>query len=94
MYTRYYDSYPAISPVGITNEKESLPETIESAETQVASEDTQTISKISSNGGILHSIQADDIILIALIFLLLTESDDIIMLLIIGYLLIGDKLPI
>ena len=42
----------------------------------------------------LNSLKTDDIILLALLFILLFESDDIIMLLIIGYLLLGEKLPI
>jgi len=92
LYTRYYDSYPAVSPLRTENSEENRIETIETSKTEI--EDTKVSANLATKGGILQSIQADDIILIALIFLLLTESDDIIMLLIIGYLLIGDKLPI
>lgn len=102
MYMRYYDSYPALSgrthpkkeppapkePVAVV--KNDLPEEIEITD-EVKKEFP---AEIASRRGLLQSIQADDIILIGLLILLLSESDDIIMPLIIGYLLLGDILPI
>lgn len=91
MYMRYYDSYPQL-PV------RQKPEIKEAEEIEVKEEIIETTSdpevKIASKGGILNSLKTDDIILLALLFILLFESDDIIMLLIIGYLLLGEKLPI
>ena len=92
MYMRYYDSYPQL-PV---RQKPEIKE--EAEEIEVKEEIIETTSdpevKIASKGGILNSLKTDDIILLALLFILLFESDDIIMLLIIGYLLLGEKLPI
>ena len=92
MYMRYYDSYPAL-PV---NKKAEIKEAAE--EIEVTKETIETSSspemKIASKGSILNAFKTDDIILLALLFILLFESDDIIMLLIIGYLLLGEKLPI
>ena len=104
MYTRYYDSYPAMPPVKTTAKEEvttsqEVNETIQVAklseisENIAKSESTGTAPQIASKNSLFHSVQADDIILVALPFLLLSESDDVIMLIIIGFLLIGDKLP-
>lgn len=100
MYMRYYDSYPAPSPRRIETAEETeqikpqeVLEEIKEAETVIQSASAGEIA-VTGKKGFLHSFEADDIILIALIFILLSESDDIIMLLIIGYLLLGDILPI
>jgi len=94
MYTRYYDSYPATPPLKISTNEESIAKTEEITEIADTPTTSEPVSTIASTGNLFRSVQADDIILIALLFLLLTESDDIIMLLIIGVLLLGDKLPI
>lgn len=95
MYMRYYDSYPALT--GRQQQKNEEPK-IEVAQDiepdEIIKVQEESIANIAAKGGILQSLKTDDIILIALLFLLLTESDDIIMLLIVGFLLLGDKLPI
>ena len=100
MYTRYYDSYPAVPPAKVMPGEEKLAETMATETSRIAEipenikiENINPQSQITSKNSLFNSVQADDIILVALLFLLLSESDDVIMLIIIGFLLIGDKLP-
>lgn len=76
--------------------KPTLPDIAQISENSIepCSKNSNEPVQIASKKGILSSIQLDDIILIALLIMLLSESDDIIMPLIIGYILLGDKLPI
>lgn len=80
-------SSEAVLPENTEPVSECIPESQISTQEPV---ETQSLF----NGGLLSSLQADDIILIALLIILAIESpDDIIMPLIIGYLLLGDILP-
>ena len=77
---------------------QSADESTVSTELAVGGEDSGEIhAETASNRkrGLFSSFKSDDGILIALLIILATESpDDIIMPLIIGYLLLGDFLPI
>lgn len=100
MYKRYYDGYPS-DTFAVNNEENNLSydgktEKIESEITDISdSESVQSATASFGKSGFFSSMQSDDVILIALLILLAAESpDDIVMPLIIGYLLLGDILPI
>lgn len=106
MYMRYYDGYPsdglspsggeAILPESAYNECEqqnAVCNNIESPE-EPAPAEQDCPAEVSAASflphGIFSSMQSDDIILIALLLILLTESkDDFIMPIVIGYLLLS-----
>jgi len=87
MYTRYYDGYPRETPkIETANRHE---ESTTEIATDTASEGQSEIASVIPKG-IFGNMKADDILLIALLFIVSMESsDDFIMPLILGALLLG-----
>ncbi len=89
MYTRYYDGYTRRNDIAVTdtapketNEEKKEIVSVEEPEMQVAS---------ALPFGLPAGLKADDIILIAVLFLVASESgDDFILPLILGYLLLTN----
>ncbi len=91
MYTRYYDQYPAQNKIQKEVPKETALAEVkeEICEEAVKNDEIKTASVLP--GGLLGGgFNTEDILLVALLFLIATEgSDDFIMPLILGALLIG-----
>ncbi len=86
MYTRYYDSYPTQMPE-VTAEPVAEEENTDIAE--VPEDEAGEIASLTPARG-FGGLKTDDILLIGLIFIMLSEgSDDFIMPLILGALLLG-----
>ena len=91
MYTRYYDSYPANVPHASDNEANSEADKCinEESSTINSAEAPAEIASVLPSG-LFGNMKSDDILLIALLFIVATESrDDFIMPLILGALLLG-----
>ena len=90
MYTRYYDTYPAPTKEDVKLSNDTPAETAGGlAENTDVSKDTSSTASVFPFGG-LGGFKGDDILLIALLFLVMSESrEDNIMPLILGYLLLG-----
>lgn len=91
MYTRYYDQYPNKNSVQKEVPKEiSLAEVNEEACEETVKDDEIKTASILPGGLLGGGFNTEDILLIALLFLIATDnSDDFIMPLILGALLIG-----
>lgn len=89
MYTRYYDGYTSRStPVC---DKEEPTETVSVADT-IPDKGHGTEIASFKNSFLPFDLDTDDIILIAVLFLVASESgDDFILPLILGYLLLGNR---
>ncbi len=92
MYTRYYDGYSSQMPRPAPAPQEMQDESVKTQEVQTDSDcadevtETKSFSPIKAFG----NFKSDDLLLIALIFLIATESsDDFLMPLILGALLLG-----
>ncbi len=86
MYTRYYDGYTERNTSNIQQIKEEKEENIV-AEVEPKEEESQ-VASLPVN--LPFNMQADDLILIAVLFLIASESkDEFILPLILGYLLLN-----
>ena len=89
MYTRYYDTYPAPAKEETNTVNDTHTEKSSGEETTPVPSDSFSTASALPFGG-LGGFKGDDILLIALLFLVMSESrDDNIMPLILGYLLLG-----
>ena len=94
MYTRYYDSYPANVPHSsdceANNEAGKCTREINEESSSISANETHTEIASILPGGLFGNMKSDDILLIALLFIVASESkDDFIMPLILGALLLG-----
>ena len=89
MYTRYYDGYTRRNVPESGNTEAN--ETINTADVPVLQEPKAEIASLK-NSFLPFDLSTDDIILIAVLFLVASESgDDFILPLILGYLLLGNR---
>ncbi len=95
MYTRYYDTYPSSNSNAIQNENHDMPKKEDDQSIAPCSEVSEPKSQIASllPFGNLGGFKTDDILLIAVLLLILSDcKDDNIMPIILGYILLGGGL--
>lgn len=92
MYTRYYDGYSSQMPRPVPAPQEAQDECVKTQEIETDSNASDEVieTKSFSPTKAFGNFKSDDLLLIALIFLIATESaDDFLMPLILGALLLG-----
>ena len=88
MYTRYYDSYPTVTPQEEAPKAE-VPEVIPSAENSDTNNANPTLASCKSSN-IFGGFKTEDILLIALLFITASDKEDnFLMPLILGALLLA-----
>ncbi len=93
MYTRYYDGYTDRNCPVKTVPKEEVQPPCEETELKVSEEACESSQHVTSAlpFSLPFNLQSDDLILLAVLFLIASESnDDFILPLILGYLLISN----
>lgn len=95
MYTRYYDTYPSSNGNTSQNENHDIPKNEDNQSIAPCAEENEPKSQIASllPFGNLGGFKTDDILLIAVLLLILTDcKDDNIMPIILGYILLSGGL--